>query len=61
MNDYRILGNLGGQAIAEPPGKTLQVRRNHLLWKMLPATMPETWAVEHAMSTEELTLSPVQP
>jgi hypothetical protein len=61
VNDYRILGNLGSQAIAEPPGKALQVRRNHLLWKMLPATMPETWAVEHAMPTEELTLSPVQP
>ncbi len=61
VNDYRILGNPGSQAIAEPPGKALQVRRNHLLWKMLPATIPETWAVEHAMSTEELTLSPVQP
>ena len=61
VNDYRILGNLGSQAIAGPPGKALQVRRNHLLWKMLPATIAETWAVEHAMPTEELTLSPVQP
>ena len=61
VNDYRNLGNLASHAIAPPPGKALQVRRNHLLWKMLPATIPETWAVEHAMPTEELTLSPVQP
>ncbi len=58
VNDYR---NLGRQANALPPGKALQVRRNQLLWKMLPATIPETWAVEHAMPTEDLTLSPVQP
>ena len=58
VRDYQKLGNLGSQALAQPPGEALQVRRNRLLWKMQPATITQTWALEHAMPTEELTLSP---
>ena len=57
VNDYRALGS---REIAEPPSKALQVRRNYLLWKKLPATIPETWAVENAIPTEALVLSPAE-
>lgn len=55
VNTYRHLGRSGAGDDAD---KSLQVLRNHLLWKMLPATTSETWAVEHAMPTEEVMLSP---
>ena len=57
VKDYR---NLGTPAVAEFAGKALQVHRNHLLWRKLPATVAETWAVEHAMPTETLVLSPAK-
>jgi hypothetical protein len=57
VRDYR---NLGSPAVAEFAGRTLQVHRNHLLWKKLPATIPEAWAVEAAMPTEGLVLSPAR-
>lgn len=55
--DYRKLGRAGATEFA---AKTLQVRRNYLLWKKLPVTVSETWAVEHAMLTEALILAPVE-
>lgn len=54
VRDYR---SLGSPAVAEFAGRALQVHRNYLLWKKLPATVPETWAVELAMPTESLDLS----
>jgi hypothetical protein len=51
VRDYR---NLGRPAVAEFAGRALQVHRNHLLWKKLPATVTETWAVELATATEIL-------
>jgi hypothetical protein len=58
VNDYRSLGNPGND---EDRNKALQVLRNRLLWKMTPVTASQTWAVEHAMPTEALTLRPAQP
>lgn len=51
VRDYR---KLGSAAVAEFAGRALQVHRNHLLWKKLPATVPEAWAVELATATETL-------
>lgn len=53
--EYR---NLGRPAVAQFAGGALQVHRNYLLWKKLPANISETWAVELAMPTESLVLSP---
>jgi hypothetical protein len=57
VKDYR---NLGTPAVAQFAGEALQVHRNHLLWRKLPASVAETWAVEHVMPTETLTLSPAK-
>jgi hypothetical protein len=53
--DYNKLGLAPNGAHAD---EVLQVRRNQLLWKKLPATAQQTWAVEHAMLTEALMPSP---
>lgn len=53
VSAYRALGDGAADGAA---AETLQVRRNQLLWKKLPATTAETWAVEHAMPTEALHL-----
>lgn len=58
VSDYR---RLGSPDVADFAGRDLQVHRNHLLWKKLPATVPETWAVEMAMPTEALDLSRAPP
>ncbi|NIR45968.1 MAG: hypothetical protein GWM93_17520, partial [Gemmatimonadetes bacterium] len=58
VRDYRSLGN---PDVADFAGRDLQVHRNYLLWNKLPATVPETWAVEMAMPTEALDLSRAPP
>jgi hypothetical protein len=58
VNDYRRLGRPATQGAGD---NSVQILRNHLLWKMLPATASETWAVEHAMATEALSPAPGAP
>jgi len=40
--------------LAASDKRAVQVRKNHLLWKRAPITIPEAWAIEHAMHTEVL-------
>ena len=54
VRKYRKLGTSDTSVFA---GHVLQVRRNRLLWKKMPATVSEAWAVELATPTENLTLT----
>lgn len=53
VKKYRKLAKPSVAAFA---GRDLQIYKNHLLWKKAPITTSQSWALEHAMSTESLPL-----
>ncbi len=55
VRDYR---NLAHPSVVALGSSGVQVHRNRLLWKKLPVTVSEAWALEHAMSTESLMPAP---
>jgi hypothetical protein len=55
-----VFRKLGDSAAAGDDGRLLQIQRNYLLWRKLPVSTAQTWALENAMPTEALVLSPAK-